>query len=181
MKYHISDIQIQPTDIIPLVIKAWKKSFARIEKNKIAIAIRGWWPFTRKLLLHPDIRATMTTKEIEEEKNFEELGHQVTPIIASQNQTFSHVTTHPYSISDISMPPLPPQECNFNFSHGVSKCFLTSFVAQSNIVAARETNMENIKLGQSQRETLKKIKGQFKSGALYKVGISRYGKIFSKN
>ena len=33
MRYHISDMQIQLTDIIPLVIKAWKKSFARIEKK----------------------------------------------------------------------------------------------------------------------------------------------------
>ena len=41
----IQDMQISPTDIIPLVNKAWDVSFARVEKNKKAIYERGWFPF----------------------------------------------------------------------------------------------------------------------------------------
>jgi len=64
----ISSLSIQPTDIIPLVNKAWDASFARVDSNKKAIAERGWFPYNRALLLHPDIRSTITKQEIEEEK-----------------------------------------------------------------------------------------------------------------
>ena len=41
------------TDLIPLINRAWKRSFARKEKNQVAIADRGWNPYNRILLLDP--------------------------------------------------------------------------------------------------------------------------------
>ena len=39
------------TDIIPLINRTWAKSFARKDKNRVAIAARGWNPYNRNLLL----------------------------------------------------------------------------------------------------------------------------------
>ena len=51
------------TDMMPIINDAWKKIFARINKNKNAISDRGWNPLNRALLLNEELRATMTTKE----------------------------------------------------------------------------------------------------------------------
>ena len=54
----------QSTDIIPLINKAWNDSFARVEKNKQAIAERGWYPLNRNILLNDELRSTMTPAEV---------------------------------------------------------------------------------------------------------------------
>ena len=45
--------QVQTYDITAFVSDAWKKSFARVNKNKSAIADRGWHHLNRNLLLYP--------------------------------------------------------------------------------------------------------------------------------
>ena len=56
------------TDIMPLIRnRAWSQSFARKEKNQVAIADRGWNPYNRILLLDPSVRATMTEHELQSE------------------------------------------------------------------------------------------------------------------
>lgn len=45
--------KLEATDIIPLVNKAWAKSFVRVESNKKAIANRGWYPPTKNILTDP--------------------------------------------------------------------------------------------------------------------------------
>ena len=54
---------ITPTDMMPIINDAWKKSFARVNMNKNAISDRGWNPLNRALLLNDELRATMTAKE----------------------------------------------------------------------------------------------------------------------
>ena len=44
--------------IVIIVNEAWKHSFSRVEYNKKSIAVRGWCPFTRNLLDHPEVAAT---------------------------------------------------------------------------------------------------------------------------
>ena len=58
---------IVETDMMPLINIAWDKSFARFQKNKKAIVDRGWNPLNRSLLLHPELRVTMTKREQSEE------------------------------------------------------------------------------------------------------------------
>jgi hypothetical protein len=53
-------METKPTDIIPIVNYAWHGSFDNVVTNKKAILDRGWFPLNRMLLLHPDIRKTMT-------------------------------------------------------------------------------------------------------------------------
>lgn len=49
---------ILKTDIIPLVIAAWLRSFGRQESNKTAILKRGWNPLNRGCLQDPEVLAT---------------------------------------------------------------------------------------------------------------------------
>ena len=44
-----------PTDIIPMVDKAWGVSFGRLRKNTNDIAKIGLLPYNRKLIFHPDM------------------------------------------------------------------------------------------------------------------------------
>jgi hypothetical protein len=57
-----------PTDIIPLVVYSWQKSFAVVDTNKKAICDRGWYPLNRILLLEPVLRETMTPNDVQKEK-----------------------------------------------------------------------------------------------------------------
>ena len=69
MEIFQQDMHSMRTDIVPLVRKCWESSFGDVSANRRAIAERGWGPYNRALLLHPVIRASMTTSMIEEEKN----------------------------------------------------------------------------------------------------------------
>ncbi|GAX15921.1 hypothetical protein FisN_UnNu072 [Fistulifera solaris] len=42
--------KVEPTDLMPLIQKAWAQSLAQSQTNRQALAQRGWYPPTRKLL-----------------------------------------------------------------------------------------------------------------------------------
>jgi len=54
----IFKLNLQRTDIIPIVNYAWARSFARIGSNIHARQARGWGPLNKVLLSHPDILCT---------------------------------------------------------------------------------------------------------------------------
>ncbi len=58
-------LEILSTDIIPIVNYGWSGTFDNVDTNIKAILERGWYPLNRMLLLHPDIRKTMTEKDVE--------------------------------------------------------------------------------------------------------------------
>ena len=64
----IGDMELLPTDIIPLINTAWVNSFSEVESNKKAIAERGCFLYNRNLLMQEQLRATITMKDIETEK-----------------------------------------------------------------------------------------------------------------
>jgi hypothetical protein len=68
---HNIPIALSGEDIIPLVNKAWKYSFANKVTNRRAIAARGWFPLNRNLLLHKEIRISenMSTTQDNEQNN----------------------------------------------------------------------------------------------------------------
>jgi hypothetical protein len=79
-------LEILPTDIILMVNYTWAGSFDNTMTNIKAILERGWYPLNRMLLLHPEIRKTMTIKDVEEEAKsalFSSIG------ITSTNQLFA--------------------------------------------------------------------------------------------
>ena len=58
--------RIETTDIVPMCNRVFLKSFANIKGNKHAIALGGWNPLNRNVLLHPEIVKTrIKTKENE--------------------------------------------------------------------------------------------------------------------
>ena len=52
-----------PEDIVVITKYGWIHSFADVTGNKTATAERGWYPYNRNLLLHPQLRRTMTTED----------------------------------------------------------------------------------------------------------------------
>ena len=57
---------IESYKIIRIVNAAWSKSFARIESNKKAIAERDWYLYSHALMLHLEVRTSITDMEEEE-------------------------------------------------------------------------------------------------------------------
>lgn len=53
-----SQAALQPTDVIPLVCKAWSESFEKVSKLQRALERRGLNPLNRKLLSDPDVLKT---------------------------------------------------------------------------------------------------------------------------
>ena len=87
---------LQATVMVPLINKAWKKSFARVPKNRNAIANRGWNPLNRNLLLDPSIRATITDAEKENENDASSRIHLPSSLnenIENNNETLSTSAT----------------------------------------------------------------------------------------
>ena len=44
IEHMIGDMELLPTDAIPLINKDWVNSFDELESNKKAISERGWFP-----------------------------------------------------------------------------------------------------------------------------------------
>lgn len=128
----ISDLGILPTDIMILVNQAWKWSFARVvSANKKAVADRGWFPYNRILLDHPDLRATMTAEECEEEKflscqsdHWQEMSElTLNSALDDTPQYYSCSRTKPMFL---------------NFSGGMGQHILTHIVREVDLQTARE-------------------------------------------
>ena len=64
----VQSLHLIRTDILPLVNSCWPPAFADVINNLKAISARGWYPYTRKLLLDWQIRATITEELLEWEK-----------------------------------------------------------------------------------------------------------------
>ena len=64
-------MELLPSDIMPIVNHAWKKSFGNLSNTRKAIYHRGWYPLNRNLLLDKDLRETMTSEDKEEENKSE--------------------------------------------------------------------------------------------------------------
>jgi hypothetical protein len=85
-------LELLPTDIIPIVNYAWCGSFDNVKNNIKAILLRGWNPLNKMLLLHPELRKTMTAKDLEEE---EESGLLPNKIRISSNQSLPDSNLQP--------------------------------------------------------------------------------------
>jgi hypothetical protein len=60
---HNLPINLTGEDIVPLVNYAWDTTFANVRTNKKAIAVRGWNPLNRNLLLDKEICTTTNNCE----------------------------------------------------------------------------------------------------------------------
>lgn len=66
---HSMSPYIYPHDIIRIVNFGWAQSFGNTETNRQAISARGWFPYNRRLMMEPGLRATMTKAETQKERD----------------------------------------------------------------------------------------------------------------
>ena len=63
MEMNVKSLNINRSDIIPIINFAWSKSFANVENNVKAIRDRGWVPLTSTILQYPEIFASKRESE----------------------------------------------------------------------------------------------------------------------
>ena len=159
------------TDIMPLINRAWARSFARKEKNQVAIADRGWNPYNRIPLLDHSIRATMTEQELQSEARnnllpphyIDDTPKQTDGTTASTNTTAYQSTIN----TDISK--------RLNYSSSTSAFCVDALVQNEDLMKSRERIKEEKSKGKDVREQLKLVK-KLTAGNLFKVGTTRLGK-----
>jgi len=170
------------TDLMPLINKSWSQSFARVNKNRNALADRGWNPLNQALLLHDDLRATMTRKEKSTEYN---LSNNI--IIPKQKQSNSTLPSNDSHSSMTSMtgttssssinnhPFLTSQPDELNFNSGQSLTCLKAMLSQDQLHAARERIREDGINGKTIKEQLQ-ANTRLSAGIVFKSGSTRLGK-----
>ena len=167
---------LQPTDLIPLINKAWDNSFAKVATNKKAIADRGWNPLNYNLLIIPEIRQTMTKEEQDQEMSSQEIflpSKLISPTTYNDNTTVTEIETLFGSDTSTTLeaPPFP----KLNFSTGMSSFCLQAILSQEQLHEARE----KIKIEQENgKNTIQRLKDAKKvtAGICYKSGTNRLGK-----
>ena len=167
------------TDLMPLINEAWEKSFARVDKNRNAIADRGWNPLNKALLLDPTLRSTMTANEKcdEYQKLNEIVIPSTSPYHTNDLTTGSLTTVTDQSTNDpsSSLNNNPTISNNLNFSYGMSNYCLKAFVSNEQLQQAREEIRKDMDTGKSIKEKLREST-QLSAGILFKAGSSRIGK-----
>ena len=160
------------TDLMPIINKAWDKSFARIRHNKNAIADRGWNPLNYNLLLNPEIRATMTKQDQKHESSSDDiiLPSVFTPDNTSIRETNSESNrTRNNDIDESSI------QSSLKISYGTSSFCLKAILKQEQLQEARERIKEEKDEGESVLKRLQQAK-RITAGICYKIGTSRLGK-----
>jgi hypothetical protein len=189
----MTDVDLVPTDIIPLVNYAWECSFCKVESNKRAICDCGWYPLNRCLLLEPVLRETMTQKDIEDEKSEGlhpkhdvELQQEIigenkeernttqtsttntnTPNMRSNNNR-SNINTLDTLEQDVKTPDL-------NFGNGLTQHYIKHIINRVDREKAIDGIQADMVRGQDIIEKLGKVK-RITAGALVKCGSFVIGK-----
>ena len=159
-----------PTDLMPLINKAWSKSFARVDKNKKAIAERGWNPLNFNLLLNPEIRATMTKEEIENEAS----SNSIT-LPSSLSQSNPSPNEDPsLTITDSSITTVSTFQPSLNFDTGTSAFCLDAILKQQQLQTARERIKSEKDTGDTMATRLRSAK-RVTAGICFNSGTARLG------
>ena len=160
---------LESTDMMPLINRAWDKSFARVQKNKQAIADRGWLPYNRNIMTFAEIRETMTAQEIQDEADS---SNVIIP--SSQYDTHSSATTITAISSSTENSSKPASISDVNISKGNASFCITSIIQHKDMLEAREKIQKQQVEGLGLRDRLKKSK-KLTAGVLYKNGSARIG------
>ena len=168
---HSMSPYIYPHDIIRIVNFGWAQSFGNTETNRQAISARGWFPYNRRLMMEPGLRATMTKAETQKERD------------GTSNIHLPSYFTH--EVVDLADKPIynpkfaskkhdkDKQECNF--SDGTAAWALDIIVKKSDQMAARERLRKNFEEGVLISENLKKAKkvtaGVLVSSRKHRIGM----------
>ena len=163
---------LEATDMIPLINKAWEHSFARELTNKKAITERGWNPLNYNLLTYPEIRATMTKSERDNEVSSQLIVLASKLILPTDTTDASTITDDNTSQSNSLKS--ASSKISLNFSSGASAFCLQSIISQEQLHNAREKIKEHKDNGKETIEKLKEAK-KITAGICYKSGTNRLG------
>ena len=158
IRMFIDPPSLTPTDVIPLVNEAWSASFSRIEKNKKAIAKRGWGPCNRNLLLYKEVENTMTRDDhalLESMKHtFLSPSDKFAPTTTETNKApINSLSIQKCSSGDTTIisdltnngPKMSEKIMSLNYSSGNSAMVLETLVAAQDLQEARERNKKTKK------------------------------------
>jgi hypothetical protein len=160
-------LEILPTDIIPLIIYAWNHSFLKTTTNIQAIQERGWFPLNRALLLHPLLRATMTNEEKEEEKksglvssideriDIADIDSHNLPSNSTSIQ--QQATNNTNNITNNINVTTTTGNNNLNFSSGLGARVLDRLVSKNDLIASRKRNICSKREGENMTERMRKM------------------------
>ena len=147
-----SELELQPTDIMPMINEAWKASFADVEGNLAAIAERGWFPLTRNLLLHPRLRFTMTEEDKEVETELGIVSTMIKDILENNEANNPYEAYH-----------------RLNFREGYAANMLDRLVGHHDLESARARNHFKKEMGVSSRSLMKQVKRLTSAGELVRI------------
>ena len=153
-------------DIIPLINMAWNASLTRIDKNKKAIAERGWGALNRNLLLYKEIQHTMTREDSQifqsMQRSFQQPDICNTFMPSFETVAFPNPSEPNNSIiSDLNNQEQTCQETtivSLNYSSGNSAMVLETLVGAHDLNEARERNKLNKTKGSDVADVYKKAK-----------------------
>ena len=152
-----SEIELVPTDILPMIHEIWLLSFADIVGNKQAIAERGFYPLNKNLLLNDMLRRTMTDYNKEEERHREYITDEMIQFGLFQMQTNDQSEDE------------TPTATQLNFNHAYSCLFIDKLIGHADVERARARNKYRASCGNNTKELLKQVKKLTSAGELVKV------------
>ena len=148
-----SELESVPTDIMPMINAAWKLSFGDMVGNQEAIAVTGWNPLTKCLLLHPSLRRTMSEYDREQELQLGLVTEKKLELLLDQMEDLNDAIN----------------ENSLNFNDGFAGVMIDKIVGYSDIEKARARNNEKAVFGTNTKTLLKQVKKLTSAGELVKV------------
>ena len=157
-----SELELVPTDIVPMVGMAWYESFADVSGNVQAILERGWNPLTKKLLLDPHLRRTMTEVDREEELNLGYLtGYKIQMIENSLELQADDITA-----------PISNNDSTLNFNSGYACRMVDKLIGDTDLERARARTNQRAKFGENTKAMLKNMERLSAVGELVRVAMT---------
>jgi hypothetical protein len=144
------NLNIQHSDIIPIVNYAWTRSFANTQINLQATRERGWDPLNQILLTHPDIassKSVVVDSNIQDHRNIDiEITRGLIALEingVSQQSTFSNGSDVMVPNNDVIVPEKYVDFDELNFNEGYAGHVIQSILNKSQRDAQ---TVKNIKL-----------------------------------
>ena len=122
---------IDKNDLMLLINIAWNKSFARVDKNRRAIADRGWGPYNRNILTFSHIRATMT-----ETDRIYDLNYQV--VLSSSSSVSTITNDSSFCNNFLSSHSRFSDSSETNLNIGIAATITDSIIQHEDRLLARE-------------------------------------------
>ena len=151
-----SEIELVPTDIMPMIHYTWLLSFADIPGNKQAIIEHNLNPLNKNLLLLNMLQRTMTDYDRDEERR-----EYITP---EKLELFARQHSEQLHAAEASTESVANSHLNFN--HAYSSMFIDKLVGHSDIEKARACNKYHATCGTNTEELSKQVKKLTSAGEL---------------